>query len=245
MPRLLLLFSQNVNHSPEFWRLSGRKSHLCPPKSLKMLLIPRFCCQQYSCVKERNLQIAAKLREFDCNVSNRVIGEIVSFLVLFFFLPLPNTECLIFEQRSCYIKAIHYILYQLKQVRSALSGAWVRQQPATQSRSVWDLWLTESDPPAWTLSQTQQAADTHTRPDAYRSKRIVITAQIYKWTFARNACRQPRACTRRHLLLQTFVSCTGMPFGQAAASDIPLTKSLCSSASAQQCFPTWCLYQQV
>lgn len=233
MPRLLLLFSQNVNHSPEFWRLSGRKSHLCPPKSLKMLLIPRFCCQQYSCVKERNLQIAAKLREFDCDVSNRVI---VSFLVLFFFLPL---------QRSCYIKAIHYILYQLKQVRSALSGAWVRQQRATQSRSVWDLWLTESDPPAWTLSQTQQAADTHTRPDAYRSKRIVITAQIYKWTFARNACRQPRACTRRHLLLQTFVSCTGMPFGQAAASDIPLTKSLCSSASAQQCFPTWCLYQQV
>lgn len=122
MPRLLLLFSQNVNHSPEFWRLSRRKSHLCPPKSLKMLLIPRFCCQQYSCVKERNLQIAAKLREFDCNVSNRVI---VSFLVLVFFLPLPNTECLIFEQRSCYIKAIHYILYQLKQVRSALSGAWV------------------------------------------------------------------------------------------------------------------------
>lgn len=74
-------------------------------------------------MKERNLQIAAKLREFDCNVSNRVIGEIVSFLVLFFFLPLPNTECLIFEQQSCYIKAIHYILYQLKQVRSALSGA--------------------------------------------------------------------------------------------------------------------------
>lgn len=62
------------------------------------------------------------------------------FLVLVFFSsPHPNTECLIFEQRSCYIKAIHYSLYQLKQVRSALSGAWVRQQPATQSRSVWDL----------------------------------------------------------------------------------------------------------
>lgn len=130
MPRLLLLFSQNVNHSPEFWRLSGRKSHLCPPKSLKMLLIPRFCCQQYSCVKERNLQIAAKLREFDCNVSNRVI---VSFLVLFFFSPSQILNVSFSNNGPAILKP--YIIFCISWSRSALLSLGPESGSSQQHRA--------------------------------------------------------------------------------------------------------------
>lgn len=50
-------------------------------------------------VEGRNLQIAAKLQEFDCNVGNHVIRVDVRPLFFFFSLSLPNRECLILEQQ--------------------------------------------------------------------------------------------------------------------------------------------------
>lgn len=63
--------------------LGGRILHDLPnPSKFHKYLLLR--CQQYSYVEERNLQIAAKLPEFDCNVSNHVIRV---DLPLFFFPP--------------------------------------------------------------------------------------------------------------------------------------------------------------
>lgn len=58
-----------------------------------------------------------------------------------------------------------------------LSGVWGLQQSSARSRSVEDLLRAESDPSAWTLSQTQQASHTHTHTRAH--KPVINMKRVY------------------------------------------------------------------
>lgn len=83
--------TQNINHLFQILKiiLGGRIIYNLPNPS-KSHKYSRLYCQQYSCVDGRNLEIAAKLQEFDCNVSNHVIRVSP-------FFSLPKCECLNFR----------------------------------------------------------------------------------------------------------------------------------------------------
>ena len=149
-------FLQNMNEFKGIILSSQLPQNVTNPSRLR--------CQQYSCVDCRNLKIAAKLQEFDCNISNHVIGVVFSP----FF---PSKYGMSHFRAEVLLYWSHTVLKWISWSRSALlSGVWGLVQASTQSRSVRDLLLTESNPPAWPLSQTQQAAGAHT----YRNKHVAI-----------------------------------------------------------------------
>ncbi len=82
--------AQNINHLFQILKIILRGRIICNlPNPSKFHKYSCSSCQQYSCVEGRNLKIAPKLQEFDCNVSNHVIRV--------FFFPLPKCECLNFR----------------------------------------------------------------------------------------------------------------------------------------------------
>lgn len=94
-----------------------------------------------------------------------------------------NTACLILEQQSCYIKAIYH---KSAPVEVCLQAPGGQRRVIACSRSVWDLLLSESDPSAWPLSQTQQASGTYTHLQEH--------VQRHKFTNTR-MCLCTHACT--------------------------------------------------